>query len=341
MRETARSATSPPSSALPAPIRQLRLLVLGLRQRRPARPLRQRLPGQGSPRSCAALLGLKIERAEPPPALPQPRLGRLPRRLQRGRARPGHGADGLRISATSTTTATSTSTSGPARCPTRAWSPTSCSRTSRAAASRTSRPVSGTGHLQKGHGVSFADWDCDGDLDLFVELGGAIPGDQAYNLLFQNPGHGRHWLKVKLVGTKTNRAALGAKIRVDLKGHRRPDALDLPHGRQQLQLRRQQPGRDDRPGRRDARRRADGLLADEQDDPDLPRPRRRPGDRDHRGLRRRQVSSPREQQGPESLVDSTFHEARVGDSEKRRYRHERRGLAAGATGFVSSVEVFS
>jgi FG-GAP-like repeat/ASPIC and UnbV len=77
---------------------------------------------------------------------------------------------------------------------------------------------SGTGHLQKGHGVSYADWDCDGDLDLFVEAGGAVPGDKAYNILFRNPGHGRHWLKVKLVGTKTNRAALGAKIRVDLKG---------------------------------------------------------------------------------------------------------------------------
>jgi hypothetical protein len=74
-----------------------------------------------------------------------------------------------------------------------------------------------TGHLQKGHGVSFADWDCDGDLDLFVVLGGAYPGDQAFNVLFQNPGHGRHWLKVKLIGTKTNRSALGAKIRVDLK----------------------------------------------------------------------------------------------------------------------------
>jgi hypothetical protein len=76
---------------------------------------------------------------------------------------------------------------------------------------------SGTGHLQKGHGVSFADWDCDGDLDLFVELGGATPGDQGYNALFQNPGLGRHFLKIKLVGTKTNRSALGARLRVDLK----------------------------------------------------------------------------------------------------------------------------
>ena len=76
---------------------------------------------------------------------------------------------------------------------------------------------SGTGHLQKGHGVSFADFDGDGDLDLFVELGGATPGDRAYNALFQNPGFGREWLKVKLVGTKTNRMALGARIKVDLK----------------------------------------------------------------------------------------------------------------------------
>jgi hypothetical protein len=70
-----------------------------------------------------------------------------------------------------------------------------------------------TGHLQKGHGVSFADWDHDGDLDLFVVLGGGYPGDKGYSALFQNPGHGRHWLKVKLVGTRTNRLAIGAKIR--------------------------------------------------------------------------------------------------------------------------------
>jgi hypothetical protein len=78
--------------------------------------------------------------------------------------------------------------------------------------------ATGTGHLQKGHGVAFADWDRDGDLDLFLESGGAAPGDRAHNVLFQNPGHGNHWLTVKLVGTKTNRAALGARIRVDLPG---------------------------------------------------------------------------------------------------------------------------
>ncbi|MBS0202852.1 MAG: CRTAC1 family protein [Planctomycetes bacterium] len=75
---------------------------------------------------------------------------------------------------------------------------------------------SGTGHLQKGHGISFADWNCDGNLDLFVEAGGAVPGDRAYNLLFMNPGQGNHWLKVKLTGTKTNRAALGAHIKATI-----------------------------------------------------------------------------------------------------------------------------
>jgi hypothetical protein len=76
----------------------------------------------------------------------------------------------------------------------------------------------GTGHLQKGHGVSFADWDDDGDLDFFVVLGGGYPGDRGYNALFQNPVHGRHWLKVRLIGTRTNRSALGARLRVDLVG---------------------------------------------------------------------------------------------------------------------------
>lgn len=73
---------------------------------------------------------------------------------------------------------------------------------------------SGTGHLQKGHGVSFADWNCDGNLDLFVVAGGAVPGDRSYNVLFQNPAQGNNWLKVKLKGTKTNRPAIGTRLEV-------------------------------------------------------------------------------------------------------------------------------
>jgi hypothetical protein len=71
----------------------------------------------------------------------------------------------------------------------------------------------GTGNLQKGHGVSCADWDRDGDIDIFIEMGGAVAGDKYHNLLFDNPGQANHWLTVKLVGKKTNRAAIGARIK--------------------------------------------------------------------------------------------------------------------------------
>jgi hypothetical protein len=73
---------------------------------------------------------------------------------------------------------------------------------------------SGTGNLQKGHGVSFADWDRDGDLDIFVEMGGVTSGDKYHNILFQNPGQGNNHLTVKLVGKKSNRPAIGARIKV-------------------------------------------------------------------------------------------------------------------------------
>jgi hypothetical protein len=74
--------------------------------------------------------------------------------------------------------------------------------------------TSGTGHLQKGHGIACGDWDRDGNVDLFVETGGAVPGDRYHNVLFQNPGQGNHWLTLKLIGEKTNRSGIGARIKV-------------------------------------------------------------------------------------------------------------------------------
>jgi len=74
----------------------------------------------------------------------------------------------------------------------------------------------GFGHLQKGHAVGFADLDNDGDQDVFMVLGGAYPGDRARCALFLNPGNKNHWLKLKLEGTRSNRAAIGARIKVNL-----------------------------------------------------------------------------------------------------------------------------
>ena len=72
----------------------------------------------------------------------------------------------------------------------------------------------GFGHLQKGHGIAFADFDHDGDQDIFHQLGGFLPGDRFHNALFLNPGHENHYIVVQLVGTKSNRSGLGARIEV-------------------------------------------------------------------------------------------------------------------------------
>jgi len=77
---------------------------------------------------------------------------------------------------------------------------------------------SGTGELHKGHGIGFADLDHDGDEEIVFEVGGATPADAHAMRLFENPGHGRDWLSLKLVGVKTNRAAIGARITVTVDG---------------------------------------------------------------------------------------------------------------------------
>jgi hypothetical protein len=74
----------------------------------------------------------------------------------------------------------------------------------------------GFGHLQKGHGVAFADLDHDGDQDVFEQMGGAQPGDGYRNVLYENPGFGNHWITIKAVGVRSNRSAIGARIRAEI-----------------------------------------------------------------------------------------------------------------------------
>ena len=76
--------------------------------------------------------------------------------------------------------------------------------------------ATGTGHLQKGHGVGFADLNNHGAQDIFAVIGGSYTGDNYRSVLFYNPGNSNHWLKLKLEGTKSNRAAIGARIKVSV-----------------------------------------------------------------------------------------------------------------------------
>jgi hypothetical protein len=73
------------------------------------------------------------------------------------------------------------------------------------------------GHLQKGHAIAFGDVDNDGDQDVFEEMGGAFLADKAFSALYLNPGTRNHWLRLELQGVRSNRSAIGARIKVELR----------------------------------------------------------------------------------------------------------------------------
>jgi hypothetical protein len=73
---------------------------------------------------------------------------------------------------------------------------------------------SATGELHKGHGIAFADLERNGHEDIVAEIGGAVPGDKHAMRVFRNPGNDNDWINVRLIGVKSNRAAVGAEIKV-------------------------------------------------------------------------------------------------------------------------------
>jgi hypothetical protein len=67
-----------------------------------------------------------------------------------------------------------------------------------------------------GRGLAVADFDNDGDSDLlFINVG------EPPVLLRNDGGNGNHWLGIKLVGTKSNRDAIGARVTVQAGAMRR------------------------------------------------------------------------------------------------------------------------
>jgi len=70
------------------------------------------------------------------------------------------------------------------------------------------------------HGMAFSDYDNSGNLSLFASFGGFYWGTRETSRLYRNLGSGKLALEVRLVGTTSNRDAIGAKVSA-LAGKRR------------------------------------------------------------------------------------------------------------------------
>jgi hypothetical protein len=66
---------------------------------------------------------------------------------------------------------------------------------------------SGVSAAHASRGCAFGDFDNDGDIDVLV-----VNLDEPPSLLRNDVSGSNHWLKLKLVGTKSNRSAIGARV---------------------------------------------------------------------------------------------------------------------------------
>src|ERR1035438_3987309 len=69
-------------------------------------------------------------------------------------------------------------------------------------------------------GAAFGDYDNDGDVDVLVLNMNDLP-----SLLRNDGGNKQNWIKIKLIGTKCNRTAIGARVRVATGDHVQMDEI--------------------------------------------------------------------------------------------------------------------
>jgi len=69
-------------------------------------------------------------------------------------------------------------------------------------------------------GAAFGDYDNDGDMDALILNMNDLP-----SLLRNDGGNAQNWIKIKLIGTKSNRTAIGARVRVVTGPHAQIDEV--------------------------------------------------------------------------------------------------------------------
>ena len=69
-------------------------------------------------------------------------------------------------------------------------------------------------------GAAFGDFDNDGDIDVLILNMNDVP-----SLLRNDGGNKQNWIKVKLIGVKCNRTAIGARVRVVTGNHSQIDEV--------------------------------------------------------------------------------------------------------------------
>ncbi len=79
---------------------------------------------------------------------------------------------------------------------------------------RTVTAQSRLGHLQKGHGIAIGDIENSGSEMVFANFGGMYLGDTFHSALFVSSSRPKSWIGLKLVGVRSNRIALGARVKI-------------------------------------------------------------------------------------------------------------------------------
>ncbi len=69
-------------------------------------------------------------------------------------------------------------------------------------------------------GIAFGDYDNDGDIDVLI-----LNMNDPPSLLRNDGGNQNNWIKIKLLGTKCNRTAIGARVRVVTGKHAQIDEV--------------------------------------------------------------------------------------------------------------------